>query len=90
MPELKTVRVNASMVTDLYLDINVPKDMDTRQLHNLLQNHGLIDAECLHQDDGLLGGSFRWCEETDMDFNPDLDDLSAEIAELREEIRNGS
>ncbi len=84
----KTVRVNATMETDLYMDINVPrgiKDDDIGQIiwDGILESTPLSDWEtCLNYS----GNDWRWQEpDCDAMFNPNAPDYSSEFLKQLEE-----
>ena len=77
----KTVRVLATMETDLYLDINVPIDTDKDGIWQFIRD-GNIDGSCMAQFDGFMDGGWRWQEPFyDNDFDPKAADYSKEILE---------
>ena len=81
--ELKTVRVNASMTTDLYVDINVPVNLDKEDLYRLIRSYQLINSGdmTVHFD---FWGDWIWKDEHVTDFNSDAMDMSDKINELLE------
>ena len=81
--KLKTVRVQASMSTGLYVDINVPANLDEGDLYDLIRNYELIDGGNMtaHSDSW---GDWTWEEEYDIAFNSDAMDMSGEIKKLLE------
>ena len=81
--ELKTVRVNASMTTDLYVDINVPVNLDKKVLYDLIRSYELINGGDMtaHFDSW---GDWIWQDEYVTSFNSDAVDMSEEIKKLLE------
>ena len=73
----KTIRVHATMHTELYLDINVPIDTDKDDIWQFIRD-GNIDGG----DMGEAGsGNWRWQEPYTTDFIEHADDYSKEILE---------
>ena len=83
----KTVRVNATMETDLCMDINVPrgiKDDDIRQIiwDGILEGTPLSDWE----PSSSWGDDWRWQEhDCDATFNPNAPDFSNEFLKQLEQ-----
>ena len=74
----KTIRVRATMETDLYLDINVPIGTDEDDVWQFIRD-GNIDGSCMAHD-GFMDGSWRWQEPFyHNDFDPKAADYSKEI-----------
>ena len=82
--KLKTVRINATMETDCYLDVNVPESATTEQLRNFIRG-GHIDGSDMVEDWG--SGDWTWgMPESNRDFDPKANDISESfLASLPEE-----
>ena len=77
----KTVRVLATMETDLYLDINVPIDTDKDDIWQFIRD-GNIDGGDMLEYEGLFSGGWTWEEPIyDYEFDPKAYDVSKEILE---------
>lgn len=77
----KTIRVFATMETDLKLDINVPIDTDEDDIWQFIRD-GNIDGADMSEDECPCSGGWNWdkpCYE--MKFDPDAMDVSKEILE---------
>ncbi len=75
----KTIRVLATMETELYVDINVPIDTDENDIWQFIRD-GNIDGAAMSQEDGLFDGGWRWQEPIyDYEFDPKAWNLSKEI-----------
>ena len=75
----KTIRVLATMETDLSLSINVPIDTDEDDIWEFIRD-GNIDGGNMFAHDGLLDGGWRWQEPIyDYEFDPKAYDVSKEI-----------
>tara|TARA_R110000851_G_scaffold16703_2_gene54073 strand:+ start:534 stop:788 length:255 start_codon:yes stop_codon:yes gene_type:complete len=75
----KTIRVLATMETDLSLSINVPIDTDEDDIWKFIRD-GNIDSGNMFAHDGLLDGGWRWQEPIyDYKFDPKAKDYSKEI-----------
>ena len=75
----KTIRVLATMETDLSLSINVPIDTDEDDIWQFIRD-GNIDGGNMFAHDGLLDGGWRWQEPIyDYEFDPKAKDYSKEI-----------
>ena len=70
------------MVTDLYIDINVPVDVSEDDLSELIKNYHLIDGGDMTAHDGSLYGYWTWEDEYDMPFEPQAPDFTEEIKKL--------
>lgn len=82
--KLKTIRINASMTTDLYLDINVPESTTEDEIYDFIKNDG-IDGGCMLQHDGWGAGHWTWDHaDFDCDFNPEVDDMSEHFLDKKE------
>ena len=82
MSNLKTIRVPASMITDLYIDINVPVDVSEDDLSGLIRSYELIDGSWMSEHDGFLDGGWVWEEEYDIEFDPKAPDFTEDIKKL--------
>mgnify|MGYP006116430945 CR=1 FL=1 len=80
MSNLKTIRVNASMITDLYMDINVPVDVEEDDLSELITNYELVTGAWMHRVNN--GGDWVWQEEYDIEFDPKAPDFTEEVKKL--------
>lgn len=80
----KTIRVNATMHTDLYADINVPIDIDENDIWQFIRD-GNIDGGDMVQHEGLFTGGWTWDDAYDIEFNPKAWDLSKDILKQLEE-----
>lgn len=75
----KTVRVHATMETELYIDINVPIDTNKDAIWQFIRD-GNIDGGEMYQYDGFLDKGWRWQEPIyDCAFEPDAINVSKEI-----------
>lgn len=75
----KTIRVLATMHTELYTDINVPIDTDKDDIWQFIRD-GNIDGGDMSEYDGLFGGGWTWEEPIyNYDFDPEAWDVSEEI-----------
>lgn len=75
----KTVRVQATMHTNLYADINVPIDTDDDTVWQFIRD-GNIDGGSMIEEEGYMSGGWTWEEPLyDYDFNPNAMDVSEEI-----------
>ena len=73
----KTVRVLATMHTDLYIDINVPIDTDKDDIWQFIRG-GNVDGGDMSTD--YDSGDWTWEEPIyDYEFNPDAPDLLTEF-----------
>ena len=81
--KLKTVRIQATMSTGLYVDINVPANLDKEDLYSLIRSYELVDGGHMtaHSDSW---GDWTWEEEYDIAFNSDAMDMSETIKKLLE------
>ena len=70
----KTICVNATMVTDLELHINVPIDISDDEIQEFI-NNGNIDGGDL-QEAGYGSGDWTWEESTDAEFDVDAEDYT--------------
>jgi hypothetical protein len=84
--KLKTVTINATMATDLYLDVNVPESATEEQIWKLIRS-GFIDGGDMMQDESWGSGGWTWgMPELNCDFDPKADDISKSfLASLPEE-----
>ena len=77
----KTIRVHATMHTELYLDINVPIDTDKDDIWQFIRD-GNVDGGDMLEYDGIFGGGWTWEEPIyDYEFDPEAYDVSKEILE---------
>lgn len=77
----KTVRVYATMETDLELDINVPINMDKDEIWEFISD-GNIDGADMSADECPCSGGWTWDEPCyEMEFDPDAMNVSTEILE---------
>lgn len=77
----KTIRVFATMETDLELDINVPINLDNDEIWEFIAN-GNIDGGCMNEDKSPGSGAWTWDEPCyEMEFDPKAADYSKEILE---------
>jgi len=75
----KTVRVHATMHTDLYADINVPINTDKHEIWQFITD-GNIDGADMSEDEGTCSGAWTWEEPNyENEFNPDAINVSKEI-----------
>ena len=73
----RTIRVFATMETDLELDINVPINLDNDEIWQFIRD-GNIDGSALKD----YSGDWTWNEpHYDMEFDPKAEDYSKEILE---------
>ena len=80
----KTVRVYATMETDLYLNINVPVDIDETKIWDFIHcGYANIGPRSLHPMSAktdLKDGNWKWQEfDYDYGFDPNAPDFSKEI-----------
>lgn len=73
MSKLKTIRVNATMYTFLYLDINVPESATEQEIWEKIKCEDMIDGGLMKQEEY---GDWDWSDPYHMEFNPDADDYS--------------
>ena len=80
---LKTVRVQASMSTGLYVDINVPANLDKEDLYDLIRTYEVVDGGDMtaHTDSW---SDWTWQEEYDIAFDSDAMDMSGKIKKILE------
>lgn len=77
----RTVRISATMETELYLDINVPINFDDHDVYAFM-NEGGIDGANMVPDPDPLSGSWTWWDASSVDeFDPTAIDYSIEIKE---------
>ena len=77
----KTIRVHATMHTELYSDINVPIDTDKDDIWQFIRD-GNIDGGDMLEYEGLFSGGWTWEEPIyDYEFDPEAYDVSKEILE---------
>lgn len=82
--KLKTIRINATMHTELYLDINVPENVTEDHIEEFVRE-GNIDGGMMNEHDGLFSHGWVWQEATDADKNSDAPDFSKEIKKYMED-----
>ena len=77
----RTVRIWATMETEMYLDINVPINIDDEEVNNFVLEGG-INGEDMVADPDPFAGSWTW---NDVDrvnkFDPTATDYSIEVLE---------
>jgi hypothetical protein len=80
--KLKTIQINATMGTELYLDVNVPESATADQVEEFIRD-GNIDGGDMMQDESWGSSDWTW-EETNMDrdFNPKANDVSKSFLAL--------
>ena len=77
----KKIRVNATMETELYVDINVPINTDDDDIWQFIRD-GNIDGGWMSAIDDLFDGGWRWqMPDYDYKFDPNALNLSEEILE---------
>lgn len=87
--KLKTIRLNGTMRTHLYQDVNVPESTTHEQILDFILDGNIDGGDMLEHESWGIGG-WTW-QETDMDreFDPEADDMSkslkATLASLPEE-----
>lgn len=75
----KTLRVRATMHSELYADINVPIGTDEDAIWQFIRDNG-VDGGDLMEHDGFLDGGWTWEEPIyDCEFDPKAWDFSEEI-----------
>ena len=85
MSKLKTIRVNATMHTDLYVDINVPESATDEDIWYKIRRDQMIDGGIMKQHDDPFGG-WTWEEPNyDEEFNPNAVDYSEWFKETDDE-----
>ena len=85
--KLKTIRINATMGTDLYEDVNVPESTTHEQIRDFIRNGHIDGSGMVEHGNDWSSGDWTW-QETDMDreFDPKADDISKSfLASLPEE-----
>ena len=77
----RTVRIWATMETELYLHINVPKHIDDDKVYEFVCN-GNIDGEDMVADPDPFAGGWTWNDVHSVNkFDPTATDYSTEILE---------
>ena len=78
--KLKTIRVHATMHTDLYQYINVPATANKDDIWQFIRD-GNVPGECLYEEEpSWATGGWDWEEPTyDNPFKPEADDMSKEF-----------
>lgn len=77
----RTVRIWATMETELYLDINVPINIDDDEVYNFVLEGGISGEDMVANPDPL-SGSWIWNEVMSVDkFDPTATDYSIEVLE---------
>jgi|TARA_R110000744_G_scaffold18156_2_gene48859 hypothetical protein len=77
----KTIRVLATMETDLELDINVPINLDDDEIWEFIRD-GNIDGANMSADESPCSGAWTWDEPCyEVEFDPEAADYSKEILE---------
>lgn len=77
----RTVRIWATMETELYLDINVPINIDDDEVYEFVCN-GNIDGGDMVADTDLFAGGWTWNDVHSVDtFDPTATDYSIEVLE---------
>lgn len=75
----KTIRVFATMETDLQLDINVPINLDKDKIWEFIRD-GYIDGAHMSPDECPSSGAWEWDEPCyEMEFDPEAWDVSDKI-----------
>ena len=75
----KTVRVEATMHTSLYMYINVPIDTDDDTVWQYIRD-GNIDGGSMIEEEGYMSGGWTWEDpHCDWDFEENAKDVSEEI-----------
>ena len=67
--KLKTIRVHATLQTDLYQDINVPESATREEIWKKIKEEGIVEEGDMVEVD--CGGSWTWDRYNDIDFIPD-------------------
>lgn len=80
MSDLKTIRIPASMITDLYIDINIPVEITEDDLSELIGNYELIDGAYMMEH--KHGGDWVWEEEYEIGFDPTAPNFTEEVKKL--------
>ena len=77
----RTVRIWATMETELYLNINVPINIDDDEVYEFVCN-GNIDGEDMVADTDPFAGGWTWNDVNSVDtFDPTATDYSIEVLE---------
>ncbi len=75
----KTIRVQATMHTDLFADINVPIDTDENDIWQFILDGNIDGGDMVEYE---YGGGWTWEDPIyDYEFSPDAEDVSEEILE---------
>ena len=78
----RTVRISATMETKLYLDINVPINIDDDEVHHFVQEGGINGEDMVADPDPSFAGSWIWNDVMSVDkFDPTATDYSIEVLE---------
>ena len=83
----KTIRVNATMETDLYMDINVPIDIEAGDIRQAIHDDLLYGTPLSDWErSSSWGPDWRWQEhDYDTTFNPNAPDYSKDFLKQLEE-----
>lgn len=77
----RTVRIWATMETELYLDINVPINIDDDEVYHFVLEGG-INGEDMVADNDPAAGSWTWNDvDSGNKFDPTATDYSIEVLE---------
>ena len=80
MSDLKTIRIPASMITDLYIDINIPVEVTEDDLSELIGNYELIDGAWMTEH--KHSGDWVWENEYQIEFDPTAPNFTEEVKRL--------
>ena len=84
----KTIRVNATIENDLYMDINVPRDIEEDEIAQVIRDDLFYGTPLSNWEtySNYSGTDWRWQEhDYDMEFNPNAPDYSSEFLKQLEE-----
>ena len=83
MEKLKTIRVNATMHTDLHVDINVPQSATEEEIWEQIRREGMVDGGIMKQHEDPFGG-WTWQEpDYDEEFDPSAPDYSQHFERVK-------
>lgn len=84
--QLKTVSIQATMLTDLYLKINIPADADVDDVAYAVRCGQLEVADMMIEDEGASG--WHWYDDTVclIPFDPKALDMTDEVTQAIDEV----